>query len=94
MLNLTCPHCGTRFTWDDDAMPVERVDINGEPAFFVALEPGQERHIDMRLACPNCYMRAGEWRITGVAADKDDPPHPYTYRFHKLVRLDHPVGQK
>lgn len=86
MTHVTCPHCGVRFTFDGE---VERHDVNGEPCYFLPLAPGQERHIDQRLACPKCYERAGAVRLVG---DPADPPHPYGTRYHSEVRLAHPVG--
>ncbi len=88
---LTCPHCGNRFTYEGE---VERVDINGEPAYFLPLPPGEERHINMRVCCPACWAAHGSYRRAGAAVNEADPPHPFGTRFHREVHLAHPVGTK
>lgn len=98
MVNFTCPHCGKRAVRDDlDPSEVEYVNLgNGLPdAIFLATPPGLERHIDERLACDECYERAGQRRpIDAVRANPADPPHPYGSRYHREVRLANPVGQR
>lgn len=71
---FTCPHCGIRTSTDKE---VEYVDLgNGLPdAVFPMLEPGVERHIDMRLCCPSCYGKAIARLPAGSA-------HPYEVATH------------
>lgn len=91
MTVLTCPHCGKRFEYDG---PFELVDINGERCAFLPVAPGDERHIDQRICCPDCYAMHSRWRQAGAAVNPKDPPHPFGSRFHREVRLSRPVGQK
>ncbi len=92
--HFTCPHCGKRTT--TERTDIESVNLgNGLPdALFPSLPPEEERHLDMRLCCPACYEEHGRWRVAGAAVNPEDPPHPFGTRFHREVRLAHPIGGK
>lgn len=94
MTHFTCPHCGQRTS--TDRTDIEWVELgNGlPPSLFPALPPGEERHIDQRLCCGDCYTRAGLFRPAGTAVNPADPPHPFGTRFHREARLANPVGSK
>lgn len=81
MVNFTCPHCGQRASREDlSEADVEYVDLgNGLPdAVFPVIPPGDERHIDQRLCCADCYARAG------LVPEKLGQPHPYHVDTHQL----------
>jgi hypothetical protein len=92
--HFTCPHCGQRTS--TSRTDFEAVDLgNGCPvSLFPSLPPGEERHLDQRLCCPSCYEAHGRHRARGEAVNPTDPPHPFGSRFHREVRLAHPVGRK
>lgn len=94
MVHFTCPHCGKRTSRPDlsDA-DVEYVDLgNGLPdAVFPALAAGDERHIDTRLCCTECFERADD-RPRDERGQRVGP-HRYTQDFHR-ARLARPDKRK
>lgn len=90
MTYFTCPHCGQRAATDREDL--ERIDVNGEPSWFIAMPPGTERHIDQRLCCSKCYERADDRRRDETGAKVG--PHRFGTRFHSEVNLANPVGNK
>jgi hypothetical protein len=85
LTHFTCPHCGERAS--TERTDLERIEVNGQAFWFLALEPGRERHIDERLCCQACYDRADARprNIDGVKVGA----HPYGTRYHTEVRLGH-----
>lgn len=84
-VNFTCPHCGkpsstTRFKPDE----LELVD----GSYFPVLPPGEERHINERLACDSC------WEAAGAVAKKLGEVHPWSHEHHVTKRLAKAVGEK
>jgi len=96
VVNFTCPHCGLRTERKDlTEADVEYVDLgNGLPdAVFPRLDPGDERHNDMRLTCLSCHTRAagppGMLEALGAR-------HPYSVERHRehLEAVDRAEGQR
>jgi hypothetical protein len=86
-LHFTCPHCGKRTTSPLSEAEVEYVDLgNGLPdSIFPMLPPGEERHLDQRLCCADCYARADSRPRDETG--KRIGHHPYDPAFHK-ARID------
>lgn len=87
MVQFICPHCG-RETERHDLRPDDVVSVdlgNGmAPALFLqgkARGPGpKERHVDERLACDECWERAGRVpKALGL-------PHPWSPQAHGAVK--------
>jgi hypothetical protein len=96
-VNVTCPHCSKRFKSEEQGFSdaeLELVDVAGDGVLsvFPVLSPGQERHVDERLCCQDCYDRADDRRRD--EAGKKIGPHRYAHEFHVKHRLDKAVGEK
>lgn len=74
--SFTCPHCGRRTS--TERTDVEFVDLgNGTTdALFPAIGPDEERHINQRLCCAECYARAGA-RLQRDSSGRVIEDHPY-----------------
>lgn len=92
---FTCPHCGQPAETDRTDVAWVDLGVGMGQHLFPALRPGEERHVDQRLACAACYKRFGVRRPPeAFEANPTDPPHPLGTRFHREVRLANPVGRK
>ena len=83
-MNFTCPHCGQPAVSTFKADELELV--NGD--WYPVLAPGQERHVNERLACQKC------WDAAGATAKKLGELHPWSHEHHTVNRLGKPVGEK
>lgn len=87
-VNFTCPHCGR---YSVSPLKPEELELVGDD-WFPVLAPGEERHINERLACAECWGKADS-RLRNELGAKIGP-HPWSHEFHKVERLGKPVGEK
>lgn len=100
--NFVCPHCGRNTSTDREDVEWVDFDNGTSDALFPALPAGEERHIDQRLCCSDCELRAiggpegAKRRAALEAAGIEVPPHPYDPVVHhrRLVAIDQVEANK